>query len=81
MLRIFSFSSAVSYIPEKVVVRPGENVTVYCVFNDLGTNASMALWILNFNHQLPHSQTSLLNRRVNTVQYIQYSIEEEQSHE
>ncbi|XP_028300361.1 leptin receptor isoform X2 [Gouania willdenowi] len=45
----------VSYIPEKVVVRPGENVTVYCVLNDHSTNASTALWRLNFLEPLHHS--------------------------
>lgn len=54
----------VSYIPEKVVVRPGENVTVYCVFNDHNFNASTALWILNFNQQLDHSQYHLVNQWV-----------------
>ncbi|XP_068445733.1 leptin receptor [Clinocottus analis] len=39
---------SVSYIPEKVVARPGDNVTVYCVFNDHGVNASTAAWTLNF---------------------------------
>lgn len=54
----------VSYIPEKVVVRPGENVTVYCVFNDHDFNASSALWILNFNQQLDHSQYHPVNQWV-----------------
>lgn len=54
----------VSYIPEKVVVRPGENVTVYCVFNDHNFNASTALWILNFNQQLDHSQYHPVNQWV-----------------
>lgn len=66
----FAFSSKrcvfaeVSYIPEKVVVRPGENVTVYCVFNDHDYNASTALWILNFNQQLDHSQFHPVNQWV-----------------
>lgn len=48
--------AAVSYIPEKAVVRLGENVTVYCVFNTHNINASAAMWILNFEHRLDHSQ-------------------------
>lgn len=54
----------VSYIPEKVVVRPGENVTVYCVFNDHNVNASTALWILNFHQELDHSQYHPVNQWV-----------------
>ncbi|XP_056271204.1 leptin receptor [Pseudoliparis swirei] len=42
------YLNAVSYIPEKVVARPGDNVTVHCVFNDRGVNASAAVWRLNF---------------------------------
>ncbi|KAF7663963.1 hypothetical protein LDENG_00194070 [Lucifuga dentata] len=45
----------VSYIPEKVVARPGENVTVYCVFNDRSIDASTAAWMLNCQHKLPRS--------------------------
>lgn len=54
----------VSYIPEKVVVRPGENVTVYCIFNDHNFNASTALWILNFYQQLDHRQYHPINQWV-----------------
>lgn len=56
--------TAVSYIPEKVVVRPGENVTVYCVFNDHNINASTAMWMLNFKHQLHSSQYHPVNQWV-----------------
>ncbi|XP_041646977.1 leptin receptor isoform X2 [Cheilinus undulatus] len=51
----YIYLDTVSYIPEKVVVKPGENVTIYCVFNDHNINASMAVWILNFDQQLHHS--------------------------
>lgn len=57
---------AVSYIPEKAVVRPGENVTVYCVFNDHNINASTAMWILNFEQRLDHSQYHPVNQWVST---------------
>lgn len=56
--------AAVSYIPEKVVVRPGENVTIYCVFNDRNINASTAMWILNFEKRLHNSQYHPVNQWV-----------------
>lgn len=56
--------AAVSYIPEKVVVRPGENVTVYCVFNDRELNASAAVWKLNIERTIPRSQYRAVNQRV-----------------
>ncbi|KAF3835362.1 hypothetical protein F7725_027920 [Dissostichus mawsoni] len=40
---------SVSYIPQTVVARSGENVTMYCVFNDHSMNASTATWMLNLN--------------------------------
>ncbi|XP_033937667.1 leptin receptor isoform X2 [Pseudochaenichthys georgianus] len=40
---------SVSYIPQTVVARSGENVTMYCVFNDHSINASTATWMLNLN--------------------------------
>lgn len=64
VLKTICVFAEVSYIPEKVVVRPGENVTVYCVFNDHDFNASTALWILNFNQQLDHSQYHPVNQWV-----------------
>ncbi|XP_051232121.1 leptin receptor isoform X3 [Dicentrarchus labrax] len=57
----------VSYIPEKVVVRPGENVTVYCVFNDHNINASTAMWMLNFQEQLDHSQYHPVSQWVSQI--------------
>lgn len=56
--------AAVSYIPEKVVARPGENVTVYCVFNDHSINASTAMWMLNFQQPLHPSQYHPVNQWV-----------------
>lgn len=56
--------AAVSYIPEKVVARPGENVTVYCVFNDHTINASTAMWMLNFQQRLHRSQYHPVNQWV-----------------
>lgn len=57
----------VSYIPDKVVVRPGENVTVYCVFNDHNINASAAMWKLNFKQQLHRSQYRPVNQWVSQI--------------
>ncbi|XP_032380771.1 leptin receptor [Etheostoma spectabile] len=57
----------VSYIPEEVVARPGENVTVYCVFNDHSINASMAMWVLNFQQQLHPSQYRAVNQWVSQI--------------
>ncbi|XP_070687901.1 leptin receptor isoform X2 [Pempheris klunzingeri] len=61
------YLSTVSYIPEKVVVRPGENVTVYCVFNDRSINASTAVWMLNFEQRLHHSQYHPVNQWVSQI--------------
>lgn len=57
----------VSYIPEKVVARPGENVTVYCVFNDHNINASTAMWMLNFQQRLHRSQYHPVNQWVSQI--------------
>uniref|UniRef100_A0A3B5ARE7 Leptin receptor n=1 Tax=Stegastes partitus TaxID=144197 RepID=A0A3B5ARE7_9TELE len=57
----------VSYIPEKVVARRGENVTVYCVFNDHSINASTAVWIANFQQPLHHSQYHPVNQWVSQI--------------
>lgn len=56
--------AAVSYIPKKVVARAGQNVTVYCVFNDHSINASTAMWILNFKQPLHRSQYHPVNQWV-----------------
>lgn len=56
----------VSYIPEEVVVRAGENVTVYCVFNDHSFNASTAAWILNFDQELDDSLYHPINQWVSS---------------
>ncbi|KAL6108253.1 lepr [Pungitius sinensis] len=57
----------VSYIPETVVTRPGENVTVYCIFNDHDSNASMAMWKLNYRQLLHRSQYHPVNQRVSQI--------------
>ncbi|KAM9797295.1 leptin receptor isoform 1-T2 [Syngnathus typhle] len=57
----------VSYIPEKVLAHPGENVSVYCVFNDPGINANSAVWMLNFEQTLSSSQYHSVNQRVSHV--------------
>ncbi|XP_037326276.2 leptin receptor [Pungitius pungitius] len=57
----------VSYIPETVVTRPGENVTVHCIFNERGSNASNAAWKLNSRQPLPRSQYHAVNQRVSQI--------------
>ncbi|XP_054458403.1 leptin receptor isoform X2 [Anoplopoma fimbria] len=61
------YLDTVSYIPEKVVARPGENVTVYCVFNDHSINASTAMWMLNFQQRLHRSQYHPVNQWVSQI--------------
>ncbi|KAM3620179.1 uncharacterized protein V6R79_019401 [Siganus canaliculatus] len=61
------YLDTVSYIPEKVVVRPGENVTVHCVFNDHSINASMAVWMLNFEERLHRSQYQPVHQWVSRI--------------
>ncbi|XP_056235000.1 leptin receptor isoform X1 [Seriola aureovittata] len=61
------YLDTVSYIPEKVVARPGENVTVYCVFNDHSINASTAMWMLNFQQPLHRSQYHPINQWVSQI--------------
>ncbi|CAJ1061002.1 leptin receptor isoform X1 [Xyrichtys novacula] len=61
------FLDTVSYIPWEVVARPGENVTVYCVFNDHNLNASAAVWTRNFYKQLHHSQYHPVNQWVSQI--------------
>ncbi|XP_056132005.1 leptin receptor isoform X2 [Lampris incognitus] len=61
------YLDTVSYIPDKVVARPGENITVYCVFNDHTVNASTAVWMLNFKHKLTHTQYSQVNQWVSQI--------------
>uniref|UniRef100_A0A667ZIW4 Leptin receptor n=1 Tax=Myripristis murdjan TaxID=586833 RepID=A0A667ZIW4_9TELE len=68
------YLDTVSYIPEKVVARPGENVTVHCVFNDHSTNASAAVWILNFEHKLPHSQYRPVNQWIRPMHARMYDV-------
>ncbi|XP_069377751.1 leptin receptor isoform X2 [Paralichthys olivaceus] len=57
----------VSYIPEKVVTHAGEEVTVYCVFNDHSVNASAAIWVLNFQQTLHRSQYHPVNQWVSQI--------------
>ncbi|KAM4575610.1 leptin receptor [Fundulus diaphanus] len=59
----------VSYIPEEVVVRPGEKVTVYCVLNGNSTNASMAMWSLNGTVPLDPSLYRAINGRVSQITF------------
>ncbi|XP_075341904.1 leptin receptor-like isoform X1 [Odontesthes bonariensis] len=59
--------NTVSYIPETAVALPGEYVTVYCVFNDHSSNASMAMWTLNLHQPLNHSQYYPVNQWVSKI--------------
>ncbi|XP_030228651.1 leptin receptor isoform X2 [Gadus morhua] len=61
------YLDTVSYIPEKVVAKPGQNVTVYCVFNDRSANASSAIWRTNIKHLIPGRQYSAINRWVSQI--------------
>ncbi|KAJ3598823.1 hypothetical protein NHX12_032787 [Muraenolepis orangiensis] len=61
------YLDTVSYIPEKVVVKPGQNVTVYCVFNNRSANASSAVWQANFKHPIPHRQYTNVSRWVSQI--------------
>ncbi|XP_047443679.1 leptin receptor [Mugil cephalus] len=61
------FLQTVSYIPEKIVVRPGENVTVYCVFNNRSINASTAAWKLDLQQPLHPSQYHSVNPWVSRI--------------
>ncbi|XP_049443419.1 leptin receptor isoform X1 [Epinephelus fuscoguttatus] len=61
------YLDTVSYIPEKVVARPGDNVTVYCVFNDHSINASTAMWMRNFQQRLHSSQYHPVNQWVSQI--------------
>ncbi|XP_051929291.1 leptin receptor isoform X1 [Hippocampus zosterae] len=57
----------VSYIPEKVLAHPGENVSLYCVFNDHSVNANTAVWMLNLEQPLSSSQYHSVNQRVSHI--------------
>nr|XP_057929720.1 leptin receptor isoform X2 [Doryrhamphus excisus] len=61
------YLDTVSYIPEKVLARPGENVSIYCVFNDRSINANSAVWMLNFQQSLHPSLYHTVNQRVSQI--------------
>ncbi|KAK2908112.1 leptin receptor [Channa argus] len=61
------YLNTISYIPQNVVARVGENITVYCVFNDHSVNASTATWMLNLHEQLPRSQYHPVNQWVSKI--------------
>ncbi|MED6244392.1 hypothetical protein ATANTOWER_008078, partial [Ataeniobius toweri] len=60
----------VSYIPQEIVARPGENVTVYCVLNGHSANASMAMWSLNRMVPLDPSLYHPVNQRVSQITFM-----------
>ncbi|XP_062251354.1 leptin receptor isoform X1 [Platichthys flesus] len=57
----------VSYIPEIGVIQAGEDVTVYCVFNNHSVNASAAKWVLNILEPLGRSQYHPVNQWVSQI--------------
>ncbi|XP_061539861.1 leptin receptor [Phycodurus eques] len=57
----------VSYIPEEVLAHTGENVSVYCVFNDHSINANSAVWVLNFQQSVSPSQYHSVNQWVSHI--------------
>ncbi|XP_061739696.1 leptin receptor [Nerophis ophidion] len=61
------YLDTVSYIPEKVVARPGDNVSIHCVFNDHSINASSAMWMQNFQQPLLPSQYHPVNQWVSQI--------------
>ncbi|KAM8890264.1 leptin receptor isoform 1-T1 [Synchiropus picturatus] len=61
------FLDTVSYIPEKIVAQPGQNVTVYCLFNDHNSDASEAMWTLNHQQHLHRSQYHQINQWVSQI--------------
>ncbi|XP_043985748.1 leptin receptor isoform X2 [Gambusia affinis] len=59
----------VSYIPQKLVARAGDNVTVYCVLNGQSANANMAMWSLNRMVPLDPSLYHPVNQRVSQITF------------
>ncbi|XP_077463662.1 leptin receptor [Stigmatopora argus] len=57
----------VTYIPQHIVALPGENISVYCVFNDVSISASSAKWVLNHDQFLSSSQYYPVNQRVSHI--------------
>ncbi|XP_019730865.1 leptin receptor-like isoform X2 [Hippocampus comes] len=64
---IMFLCSGVSYIPEKVLAHPGENISLYCVFNDHSINANSAVWMRNLEQPLSSSQYHSVNQRVSHI--------------
>uniref|UniRef100_A0A096MCV1 Leptin receptor n=1 Tax=Poecilia formosa TaxID=48698 RepID=A0A096MCV1_POEFO len=59
----------VSYIPQMVVARAGDNVTVYCVLNGQSANANTAMWSLNRRVPLDPSLYHPVNQRVSQITF------------
>uniref|UniRef100_A0A3B5LGE9 Leptin receptor n=1 Tax=Xiphophorus couchianus TaxID=32473 RepID=A0A3B5LGE9_9TELE len=59
----------VSYIPQQVVARAGDNVTVYCVLNGQSSNANTAMWSLNRMVPLDPSLYHPVNQRVSQITF------------
>ncbi|XP_072293961.1 leptin receptor [Eucyclogobius newberryi] len=57
----------VSYFPEVVRARPGEDVTLHCVFNDRNFHAESAFWTLNYQEPIPSSQYRPISERVSQL--------------
>ncbi|XP_032428229.1 leptin receptor isoform X1 [Xiphophorus hellerii] len=63
------YLNKVSYIPQKVVARAGDNVTVYCVLNGQSANANTAMWSLNQMVPLDPSLYHPVNQRVSQITF------------
>uniref|UniRef100_A0A3B3U108 Leptin receptor-like n=1 Tax=Poecilia latipinna TaxID=48699 RepID=A0A3B3U108_9TELE len=64
-----SLCAEVSYIPQMVVARAGDNVTVYCVLNGQSANANTAMWSLNRRVPLDPSLYHPVNQRVSQITF------------
>lgn len=62
---MFFLFAGVNYVPQEVVARPGENVTVYCVLKD--RNASSANWSFNYQKWLDPSLYHPVSQQVRKV--------------
>ncbi|XP_038134313.1 leptin receptor isoform X2 [Cyprinodon tularosa] len=61
------YLESVTYVPQEVVARPGENVTVYCVLKD--RNASSANWSFNYQKWLDPSLYHPVSQQVSKITF------------
>ncbi|XP_072560533.1 leptin receptor-like [Paramormyrops kingsleyae] len=57
----------VTYLPEKVLVSTGSNVTIYCILHNWSVNAKNVVWWLNTREKVPERQYSVINDHVSGV--------------